>query len=90
MPHATRFTCTCTHTYTLYSRTGADRLLCSGDGSNASAGYLPSLSDPYVQVQCYPLTSPIPRSLSGLLPKKAFPKRAKITPNFFYFLIILR
>lgn len=56
-----------THTHTLYSTTGADRLLCSGDGSNRSAGYLPPRSDPYVQAPCYPSTSRILRSLSGLL-----------------------
>ena len=42
-------------------------LLGSRDGSAASAGYLPSLSDPYVQVQCYPSTSPTRGSPSRLL-----------------------
>lgn len=48
-------------------RTDTHFLLGSRDGSAASAGYLPSLSDPYVQVQCYPSTSPTPGSLSRLL-----------------------
>lgn len=71
MTHDNRIQHMCRHTYTHctveQAQTDTHFLLCSRDGSTASAGYLPSLSDPYVQVQCYPSTSPTPRSLSGLL-----------------------
>ncbi len=59
------------HTYTHCTveqePTDTHFLLCSRDGSNKSAGYLLSLSDPYVQVRCYPSTRPTPRGHCGLL-----------------------
>lgn len=67
MSHDNRIRHTHIHCTVDQEQTDTHFLLCSRDGSTASAGYLPSLSDPYVQVQRYPSTSPTPRSLSGLL-----------------------